>query len=283
MSQFCIIPARTLSDERMRQGSVLWVLIALSQNKDKNGWAFPKRSSLAIKLGCSIKTIDRCIGLLIDWGYIEKHPRTRQDNGQTSNGYHILYDIADPEKDPFEEDNKNVSPGGDNIVAGGRDKNVAGGATPIADQGGATLLDVPPINKEITNNDYQNNNLLPETAEAVVPAEAETSKPKKLNPQVLVDLFHEHCPSLSKVKLLTDSRKQSLRNRWRQAAVDMGRYELPDIEAGLCWWIKFFRLVEKSDFLTGRTGNFRAGFDWMMKQQNFLKVVEGNYKNRSQQ
>ena len=44
----------------------------------------------------------------------------------------------------------------------------------------------------------------------------------------------------------------------------------------------FLKTVEASDFLTGRNGA-RAkpfGIDWIFKQQNFLKIQEGNYTNR---
>lgn len=49
---------------------------------------------------------------------------------------------------------------------------------------------------------------------------------------------------------------------------------------------EFRRAVERaaaSDFLTGRTSRpwTAFGFDWLIKSQNFTKLIEGNYDNRS--
>jgi hypothetical protein len=42
----------------------------------------------------------------------------------------------------------------------------------------------------------------------------------------------------------------------------------------------FFKRVEASDFLTGRTGNFHGcGFDWVIQPANRQKIIEGNYDN----
>lgn len=41
---------------------------------------------------------------------------------------------------------------------------------------------------------------------------------------------------------------------------------------------EYFKRVEKSDFLTGRTGgSFKANFDWLLKPANINKVLSGNY------
>jgi len=43
----------------------------------------------------------------------------------------------------------------------------------------------------------------------------------------------------------------------------------------------FFRRVEASDFLAGRTKEqARFGIDWITKPGNFVKILEGNYDNR---
>lgn len=116
---------------------------------------------------------------------------------------------------------------------------------------------------------------------------AAPGKPEKRSPATnvsadLVALYHERCESLPKVKLLTDSRRQAIRHRWMQAGRYMGRYDPRDVAAGLAWWSRFFDAVEGSDFLTGRASSFKAGLDWLLKQANFLKIVEGNYDNGAQ-
>lgn len=41
-----------------------------------------------------------------------------------------------------------------------------------------------------------------------------------------------------------------------------------------------FKKAEASDFLKGSKG-FKANFDWLMKDSNFAKVLDGNYDNKS--
>lgn len=45
---------------------------------------------------------------------------------------------------------------------------------------------------------------------------------------------------------------------------------------------ELFRKAEASDFLTKRNSTgWKAGFDWLMKPENYTKVLECNYDNRN--
>ena len=45
---------------------------------------------------------------------------------------------------------------------------------------------------------------------------------------------------------------------------------------------ELFRKAEASDFLTkSNSTGWKAGFDWLMKPENYTKVLEGNYDNRN--
>ena len=88
----------------------------------------------------------------------------------------------------------------------------------------------------------------------------------------IVSLYHEICTSLPKVKALTDTRKRYLRARWKE-------------HPGMDFWRELFEKVEASDFLTGRAdyGNrkpFIANFEWIIRPNNFAKILEGIYDNR---
>jgi len=79
---------------------------------------------------------------------------------------------------------------------------------------------------------------------------------------------------LSRVQKLTDARSAGLRARWKD-------------HSDLIFWETFFKRVEKSDFLTGRIGSsngdyrvFKADFAWILKEEKFLKILEGFYDNR---
>jgi uncharacterized protein YdaU (DUF1376 family) len=105
--------------------------------------------------------------------------------------------------------------------------------------------------------------------------------------RVLIDLYHAKLPTLPRVRaeLWDGSKAEHLRARWRwvmTAKRDNGqRYATSETEA-LAWFGKFFDAVSQSDFLTGRSGQWSAcNFAWLVKADNFAKVVQGNYENRS--
>jgi hypothetical protein len=42
-----------------------------------------------------------------------------------------------------------------------------------------------------------------------------------------------------------------------------------------------FENAEESSFLKGEDGGWKASFDWMIKEANMLKVLEGNYADKA--
>jgi len=94
--------------------------------------------------------------------------------------------------------------------------------------------------------------------------------------QKIVDLYHSICESLPKIRALTAKRKSYIKARWK---------ENPDMQ----FWTDFFHRVESSDFLSGRLepkGDrerpFRADLEWITKESNFIKILEGRYDNRKE-
>jgi hypothetical protein len=84
------------------------------------------------------------------------------------------------------------------------------------------------------------------------------------------DLFNSTCKSLPQVKMISKSRKTLIDARLQDYTID-------DFK-------KVFTLAEKSDFLSGRNGKWtNCNFDWLIKSNNFLKVIEGTYKNGNKQ
>lgn len=51
-------------------------------------------------------------------------------------------------------------------------------------------------------------------------------------------------------------------------------------EYGIGSVLEAVEIVRASDFLMGRATDFQITFDWFVKPNNFLKVVNGNYDNR---
>lgn len=109
-------------------------------------------------------------------------------------------------------------------------------------------------------------------------------KPERLPPcptKELIDLYHKHLPMLPRVELISDQRKKSLSARWRQIVTDEDMPKDADAEKlredALSWFDWYFNYVSKSDFLTGRSKDWRADFDFLITASKFTKVVEGHY------
>lgn len=84
----------------------------------------------------------------------------------------------------------------------------------------------------------------------------------------VVSQFNSICVSLNKVSGMTEPRRKAV-----QSALNaVGQEKLAEL----------FRKAEASDFLTKRNSiGWKAGFDWLMKPENYTKVLEGNYDNRN--
>ena len=81
----------------------------------------------------------------------------------------------------------------------------------------------------------------------------------------VVELFNRTCPSLPKVRDLTDARKKAIAARMKE------HNTMDDFR-------EVFAAVERSSFLTGRSGSWHGcGFDWILRPSNWQKIKEGNY------
>lgn len=95
---------------------------------------------------------------------------------------------------------------------------------------------------------------------------------KNINKQNIKDrveefklLFNVICVSLPEVRLLTKARVAHIKTL------------LTTLEKSGCTPIEFLKKIENSDFLTGRSGQWRATFDWIIQPSNAVKIIEGNY------
>ncbi len=123
--------------------------------------------------------------------------------------------------------------------------------------------DIVPIDirdKDIRDKDIRNINIY---------NNQQTGEKTSLYEQVM-DLYHSLCPSLAKVSKVTEKRKEAVK-----ALLDT--YCIKDVET-------MFKKAEASDFLTGRIkgSTWKANFDWLIKKENFIKVIEDAYINCAQ-
>lgn len=122
-ARFSIIQAKAVRDSRISD-SVFRTLSALGMYSDENGWCFPKQQTIADDIGKTRQTVNEHIGMLVEFGYLEKRPQFRQDGSQTSNLYRLLFDTPvssleptppvkpanDTNNDPLDDPSNNTSP-----------------------------------------------------------------------------------------------------------------------------------------------------------------------------
>lgn len=81
-------------------------------------------------------------------------------------------------------------------------------------------------------------------------------------------LFNQICVSYPSVQSLSEARKKAIKARLKT-------YSLDDFKT-------LFEKAEASDFLKGGNGrNWSANFDWLIRDSNMAKVLDGNYDNKS--
>ena len=97
-------------------------------------------------------------------------------------------------------------------------------------------------------------------------------------------LYGESLPMLTQPRIWSEARAKSLAARWRWVLTakkaNGDHYATTEAEA-LDFFRRFFGYVASSDFLTGQDGKW-TGCDlpWLLKAENFAKVLEGKYENR---
>lgn len=111
------------------------------------------------------------------------------------------------------------------------------------------------------------------------PPDPEPEEPKRENLRysIIKADFNGICKDLPEVKAMSDARKRAVRTL-------LNELESLGILPNLSPYDKLrelFRMVQESDFLTGRSGKWgKCCFDWIMNKKNALKILEGNYTDK---
>lgn len=85
------------------------------------------------------------------------------------------------------------------------------------------------------------------------------------------NLYSSICKSFPKLTKLSDARKKAIKARLNSG------YTVDDFK-------KLFEMSEGSTFLKGKNKrNWRATFDWLIKDANMAKVLDGNYADKKPQ
>lgn len=113
---------------------------------------------------------------------------------------------------------------------------------------------VYPLQATVTVTDTDNNNL-------------SNSNKGINNIDKVMGMYSEICVSYPKAKSVSDARRKAINARLKT-------YSLDDFK-------EMFTKAEASDFLKGKNDkNWSATLDWLLKDSNFAKVLDGNYDNK---
>lgn len=104
--------------------------------------------------------------------------------------------------------------------------------------------------------------------------------------QKIIEIFGQLLPMLPQPVVWDGQRAKNLAARWRWVLTakkrDGARYAT-DSESALNFFTRYFLYVSKSDFLTGRNGKWQnCDLGWLVKSENFAKVLSGNYENQEE-
>lgn len=91
-------------------------------------------------------------------------------------------------------------------------------------------------------------------------------KRKNIDYEQIKDLYNATCVSFPRLTVLSDNRKKAIKARLHTYTIEQFK--------------QMFEIAEQSDFLKGANNrDWSANFDWLIKDSNFAKVLEGNYNN----
>lgn len=86
--------------------------------------------------------------------------------------------------------------------------------------------------------------------------------------QLIADMYNDTCVSFPRLTTLSDARKKAIKARLKT-------YSVEDFQ-------RLFDKAEGSTFLKGGNDrNWSATFDWLIKDTNMAKVLDGNYDNKT--
>lgn len=98
----------------------------------------------------------------------------------------------------------------------------------------------------------------------------EHERNKKVNYQQIADMYNNTCVSFPSLTKLSEARKKAIKAR-------LNTYTVEDFKI-------LFEIAEQSEFLKGKNNrNWTANFDWLIKDANMAKVLDGNYAEQGKE
>lgn len=132
----------------------------------------------------------------------------------------------------------------------------------------AKQKELPPAVDTTVDSTVDSKRISVDDAEEDIEEEREEEKERdKIDYKGIVAAFNSICVSFPSVKALSDARKKAIKAR-------LNTYSLDDFKT-------LFEKAEASSFLKGKNNsNWSATFDWLIKDSNMAKVLDGNYDDK---
>lgn len=119
---------------------------------------------------------------------------------------------------------------------------------------------------DVTTSDEETEKEIEREIEIEIESE-ERRKTNKIDYQQIADMYNNTCVSFPRLSKLSESRKKAIKAR-------LQTYSVEDFQ-------RMFEMAEGSSFLKGANNrNWSATFDWMVKDANMAKILDGNYQDR---
>lgn len=124
--------------------------------------------------------------------------------------------------------------------------------------------------KPITNNQDKDKNTLVDTGVSTDSLDdSNTDKPPSCPHAEIIAAYHEILPELDSV-VVSLWKPSTKRYKWLQA-----RWRESDKHQSLEFWRRFFRALRNYPFYMGTNDRqWKANLEWMVKQENFIKLIE---------
>lgn len=146
----------------------------------------------------------------------------------------------------------------------------------LVDENGKVLADAsaPQAKRTKSNTEAEKRREETETDKTPIPPKGAAADPK-LHEQIIAT-YHEVLPDLPAVRDWPERRRRKLEARISERVKAGKAADKPE------YWRQLFTQVHASDFLCGRKTNtdWRCpGLEWLLEPKNFVKVIEGAYRN----
>ncbi|QCX33501.1 helix-turn-helix domain-containing protein [Caloramator sp. E03] len=270
-SGYGIIPKQVMKDTRLTiEAKAIYCYLCSYAGND--GYAFPSLELITSELKIDKNRFYKHLDILIKTGFISKS-KEKNSKGQYRRVFYKLNPLYKNteivEKPLMQNKEVDIKPLMQNEEVAKIKENQSLSLKPFMQNDGMEkkpLLQNPVMeNAEYTNNSItiNNNNILLSSYEDSVNDKSFTQTPY----EEIKNLFNNICVTLPKIRDIKGSRQKTVRQRWK---------ENPDIN----FFKDLFEKVNNSDFLSGRSGKWKACFDWIIKPSNLQKIIEGNYDNK---